>query len=66
MILEARLFNVFNNQTQLGTDAQQYLDLRQIPTPPYIAPYQVPNPFFGTGNAFAPPRRLLLSASLNF
>jgi hypothetical protein len=58
--LEARLLNVFNNQTRLQTDAQKYLDLRQIPTPPYFAPYEQLNPFFGTGNAFAPPRRLLI------
>jgi hypothetical protein len=37
--LEARLLNVFNNQTRLQIDAQKYLDLRQIPTPPYFAPY---------------------------
>jgi carboxypeptidase family protein len=59
--LEARLLNVFNNQTRLQTDAQKYLDLRQIPTPPYFAPYEQLNPFFGTGNAFAPPRRLYIS-----
>ena len=41
-------------------------DLRQIPTPPYFAPYQVPNPFFGTGNGFAPPRRLQLAISASF
>jgi len=58
--LEARLLNVFNNQTRLQTDAQKYLDLRQIPTPPYFAPYEQLNPFFGTGNAFTPPRRLLI------
>ena len=28
MSVEARLLNVFNNQTQLSTDAQQFLDLR--------------------------------------
>jgi hypothetical protein len=59
--LEARVLNVFNNQTRLQTDAQKYLDLRQIPTPPYFAPYEQLNPFFGTGNAFAPPRRLYIS-----
>jgi len=64
--LEARLLNVFNNQTRLSTDAQQYLDLRTIPTPPYFAPYQQPNPFFGTGNSFAPPRRVHLAAAVNF
>jgi hypothetical protein len=64
--LEARVMNVFNNQTRLATDAQQFLDLRTIPTPPYFAPYQDPNPFFGTGNAFAPPRRLYLTATFSY
>ena len=57
---------LFNNQTRLQTDAQKYLDLRQIPTPPYFAPYEQPNPFFGTGNAFAPPRRLYVSLAAQF
>jgi hypothetical protein len=57
---------VFDAQTRLSTDAQQYLDLRTTTTPPFIAPYQQPNPFFATGNAFAPPRRLYLSALVGF
>ena len=36
------------------------------PTPPFIAPYLQPNPFFGTGNAFAPPRRLYLGVGVTF
>jgi hypothetical protein len=64
--LEARLLNVFANQTQLSTDAQKYLDLQTLPNPPYFAPYQLPNPFFGMGNAFAPPRRLHLAAVVTF
>lgn len=64
--LEARLLNVFNNQTRLSTDAQQYLDLQTLPVPPYFAPYQQPNPFFATGNGFAPPRRLHVAAVVNF
>ena len=63
---EARLLNVFNNQTRLQTDAQQYLDLPSILTPPYFGPYVQPNPFFGTGNAFAPPRRLHISVVAQF
>jgi hypothetical protein len=63
---EARVHNVFNNQTRLSTDAQQYLDLRTLSTPPYFAPYLQPNPFFGTGNAFAPPRRLHVAMVANF
>jgi hypothetical protein len=54
------------NQTRLSTDAQQYLDLRTVPTPPYFAPYLQPNPFFATGNGFAPPRRLYVAAAANF
>jgi Carboxypeptidase regulatory-like domain len=66
MSFEARLLNVFNNQTQLTTDSQQFLDLRTIANPPYFAPYLQPNPFFATGNLFAPPRRLYLAAVVNF
>jgi hypothetical protein len=64
--LEARVLNVFNAQTRLSTDSQQYLDVRAVPTPPYFAPYQDPNPFFGTANAFAPPRRLFLASVVTF
>jgi hypothetical protein len=64
--LEARVLNVFNAQTQLSTDSQQYLDFRSVLTPPFFAPYQDPNPFFGTGNAFAPPRRLFLASVFTF
>jgi hypothetical protein len=64
--LEARLMNVFNNQTQLSTDAQQFLDLRTSSAPPYFQPYLQTNPFFATGNGFAPPRRLFLAAVAGF
>ena len=64
--LEARLLNVFDNQTQLSTDAQQYLDLRTQAAPPFILPYAQPNPLFGFGNAFAPPRRLYLGVGVTF
>jgi hypothetical protein len=64
--LEARVLNVFDAQTQLSTDPQQFLDLRTLATPPYFAPYEEPNPFFGTANAFAPPRRLYLAAVATF
>jgi hypothetical protein len=64
--LEARLLNVFDNQTRLSTDAQQFLDLRSSTTPPFIQPYLVANPLFGLGNAFAPPRRLYLGAGFTF
>jgi hypothetical protein len=64
--VEARVLNVFDAQTRLSTDAQQYLDLSMISTPPYFGPYLQPNPFFGSGNAFAPPRRLHLAVVLGF
>lgn len=64
--LEARLLNVIGNQTRLSTDGQQFLDLVTISAPPYFGPYTQPNPFFGTTNQFAPPRRLVLSASATF
>jgi outer membrane receptor protein involved in Fe transport len=64
--LEVRLMNVFDSQTRLSTDAQQFLDLQTLAIAPYFAPYEQPNPLFGTGNAFAPPRRLHLAASVSF
>src|SRR5262249_10293432 len=64
--LEARVLNVFDSQTRLSTDAQQYLDLRTVQTAPYFAPYLQANPFFATGSSFAPPRRLFLTAVVNF
>jgi hypothetical protein len=64
--LEARLMNVFDNQTRLSTEAQQYLDLRTSTVPPYIQPYLQPNPNFGLGSSFAPPRRLYLGAGVSF
>jgi hypothetical protein len=64
--LEVRVMNVLNNQTRLSTDSQQFLDLRTTAAPPYFAPYQQPNPLFGLGNAFAPPRRLSIAAAFAF
>jgi Carboxypeptidase regulatory-like domain len=64
--LEARVLNVMNNQTRLQTESQKFLDLRTLPAPPYFAPYEQLNPFFGTGNAFAPPRRLHISFVAQF
>ena len=63
---EARLLNIFNNQTQLSTDAQQFTDLRTISTPPYFADYLVTNATYGLGNGFAPPRRLYLATVVSF
>ena len=64
--LEARLMNVFDNQTALSTDALQFLDFRSSTVAPFIQPYQQPNPFYGLGNSFAPPRRLYLGAGVSF
>lgn len=66
LTVEGRVMNVFNNQTQLSTEAQQYLDLRTISTPPYFSPYLQTNPLFGLGNGFAPPRRLSLAVTIDF
>jgi hypothetical protein len=57
---------VFDNQTRLSTDAQQFLDLRKTTAPPFFASYLEPNPFFSLGNSFAPPRRLHLAAVVTF
>ena len=64
--LEARVMNVVGNQTRLSTESQQFLDLRTTPAPPYFEPYTQRNPLFGTGNAFAPPRRVSLAATVEF
>ena len=63
---EARVLNLFNNQTRLSTDSLRYLDLRTVATAPYFEPYLQSNPFFSTGNGFAPPRRLHLAAVFSF
>jgi hypothetical protein len=63
---EGRLLNAFGNQTRLSTDPQQYLDLNTIDDPPYFGPYTDPNPFFGTADQYAPPRRLVLAVSSRF
>jgi len=64
--LEGRVLNVLDAQTQISTDSQQYLDLRTTSAPPYFQPYLQPNPFYATGNQFAPPRRVYLSVLVNF
>ena len=64
--LEGRVLNLFDSQTRTSTDSVEFLDTNQIGTPPGIAPGTRPNAFFGTGNGFAPPRRLVLGALLSF
>ena len=68
LTLEGRLLNVFNAQTRLSTDAREFLVVNRIATPPYIGPYSPSslNPLFGTGDGFAPPRRLIVSAQVGF
>jgi len=64
--LEGRLFNVFNDQTVLTVEQQEFTDLNTIPNPPYFAPYKVPNPRFGLPLSYAAPRRFVAAAVLNF
>ncbi len=66
--LEARLLNVLGNQTQLSTDSVEFNGLNYITTAPWILPTSNtdPNPFFGTANGYAPPRRLFLSVRADF
>jgi len=63
---EARVLNLLNNQTRLSTDSLRYLDLRTVATAPYFEAYLQSNPFFSTGNGFAPPRRLHVAAVFSF
>ncbi len=64
--LEGRVLNVFGNQTQLSTDAQEFLDLNSLSAAPWIGPYKTVNPFYATANGYAPPRRLFLSVRADF
>lgn len=72
--LEGRVLNVFNQQTTLTVDKVQYRDPYVVPpnfvlTPPlYYAPQGTasPNANFGNGTSFAPPRRLQVSAIVDF
>ena len=64
--LEARLLNVFDNQDAALNRRTAVPGSSDAADPPYFNPYQQPNPFFGMGNAFAPPRRLHLAAAITF
>lgn len=66
LTLAATVLNVFNTQTRLSTDSIAFLNAQTIPTEPFIAEGTIVNSLFGTANGFAPPRRLLLSATLDF
>jgi hypothetical protein len=77
--LEARVLNLFNGQTALSRDNRAFLDPRtrqfngtQVPGDPasytraLIVNTNQPNPLLGTPTSYAPPRRLLLMARVDF
>jgi hypothetical protein len=66
LVFEGRVFNLFDNQEQTSTDSVKYTDYASLSTAPYIAPGTIPNSFYGTGNAYAPGRRFVLTARLDF
>jgi hypothetical protein len=66
LVLEARAFNLFDSQTQLSTDSVKYTDFKSLPVAPFITAGTVPNSFYGTSNGYAPGRRIVLSARLDF
>ena len=53
-------------QVLLVGDSAEFLVLNKVPAPVFFGPYLNSNPFFGTGNGFAPPRRLFLTAGVSF
>jgi hypothetical protein len=56
---EARALNLFDSQTQTSIDSVKYTDTNWLSVPPYVAPGTILNSFFGTGNGFAPGRRVV-------
>jgi hypothetical protein len=77
--LEARILNLFNTQTALSRDNRAFLDPRtrqfngsQVPGDPasytraLIINTNQPNPLLGQPTSYAPPRRLLLMARVDF
>ena len=80
--LEARILNLFNQETVLTVDQRKFLDGRNntapTPAPPTdclscwtdaytaIQPTNLPNANFGKPISYAVPRRLLVSVLLNF
>lgn len=67
--LEARVLNLFNNQTALSRDSRQYLDgrIRNFSAPPYLVQGTTqPNPDYGRPTGYAPPRRLLVTVFVSF
>jgi len=66
LTIEGRVFDLFDSQTRISTDSVKYTNTVRLSQPPYIAPGTISNAFFETGNSFAPPRRLVVSAVLDF
>ena len=64
--LEGRLLNVFNNQVRTTTDSVQFTSNAISTAPQPVITPGIVNTNFGTANGFAPPRRLLLSATVDF
>lgn len=77
--LEARVLNLFNSQTALSRDNRAFLDTRtrqfngtQVPGDPasytraMIINMNQPNAALGNPTSYAPPRRLLLTARVDF
>ena len=77
--LEARVLNLFNEQTATARDTRAFLDPRtrlldgtQVPGDPasytraVIVNRNQPNPAFGQPTRYAEPRRLLLTARIDF
>jgi len=76
---EARILNLFNEQTALSVDNRAFLDPRtrvlngtQVAGDPasytraLVVNTNQPNPLLGTATSYAPPRRLLLTARVDF
>jgi hypothetical protein len=67
VLVEARVLNLFGNQTQISTDSVKFLTIEDF-TGNYIpaSANTTPNSFFGKANGYAPPRRLVLAAKVSF
>ena len=66
LTVEGRAFNLLDSQTRISTDSVRFTDTVRLPAPPYIAPGTIVNPFFGTSNGYAAPRRFVATALLSF
>jgi hypothetical protein len=67
LTLEGRFLNLFNAQTQLGTDGRKYLDANYLDGPPWVDYTDIPvNQYYGKADSYAPPFRFLVSVRLDF